>query len=152
MKMIKKLFVKYKELITYVFFGGLTTVVNLIAFKLCGTLIGDERYLISNAVAWVAAVIFAFITNKLWVFESKSLSSKVLLKELPSFFAARVLSFLIEEAGLFILIDMIGFSEYSLKIMSIELSGEMISKLILAVVVVIFNYFCSKLIIFKKKK
>ena len=152
MKMIKKLFIKYKELITYVFFGGLTTVVNLIVFKLFGMLLGDERYLISNAIAWVVAVIFAFITNKLWVFESKSLSGKVLLKEIPSFFAARVLSFIIEEAGLFMLIDLIGFSEYSLKIMSIEVSGEMISKLILAIVVVIFNYFCSKLIIFKKKK
>lgn len=150
--MIKKLFIKYKELITYVFFGGLTTVVNLIVFKLFGMLLGDERYLISNAIAWVVAVIFAFITNKLWVFESKSLSGKVLLKEIPSFFAARVLSFIIEEAGLFMLIDLIGFSEYSLKIMSIEVSGEMISKLILAIVVVIFNYFCSKLIIFKKKK
>ena len=95
MKMIKKLFIKYKELITYVFFGGLTTVVNLIVFKLFGMLLGDERYLISNAIAWVVAVIFAFITNKLWVFESKSLSGKVLLKEIPSFFAARVLSFII---------------------------------------------------------
>ncbi len=152
MKMIKELIVKYKELITYVFFGGLTTVVNLIVFKLSGMAIGDKHYLISNTIAWIAAVIFAFITNKLWVFESKSLSGKVLLKEIPSFFAARILSFIIEEAGLFIFVDLLGFSEYSLKVMSIEISGEMVSKLILAVVVVIFNYFCSKLIIFKKKK
>ena len=152
MKKIKELVLKYKELITYVFFGGLTTVVNLIVFKLSGMVLGDERYLISNTIAWIVAVIFAFITNKLWVFESKSLSAKVLLKEIPSFFAARVLSFVIEEIGLFIFIDLLGFSKYSLNIISIEISGEMISKLILAVVVVIFNYFCSKLIIFKKKK
>ncbi len=152
MKKIKELVLKYKELITYVFFGGLTTVVNLIVFKLSGMVLGDERYLISNTIAWIVAVIFAFITNKLWVFESKSLSAKVLFKEIPSFFAARVLSFIIEEIGLFVLVDLLGFSKYSLNVMSIEISGEMISKLILAVVVVIFNYFCSKLIIFKKKK
>ena len=152
MRKIKELIIRYKELITYVIFGGLTTLVNLIVFKLCGMALGDERYLISNTIAWVAAVIFAFITNKLWVFESKSLSGKVLLKEIPSFFAARVLSFLIEEAGLFMFVDLLGFSEYTLKILSIEISGEMVAKLILAVVVVIFNYFSSKLVIFKKKK
>lgn len=152
MKKIKELVIKYKELITYVVFGGLTTVVNLIVFKLAGMALGDERYLISNTIAWIAAVIFAFITNKLWVFESKSFAPKVLLKEVPSFFAARILSFLIEEVGLFVFVDLLGFSEYSLEIISIEISGEMVAKLILAVIVVVFNYFCSKLIIFKKKK
>ena len=96
MKTIKELILKYKELIVYVIFGGLTTVVNLVVFTLSGMVLGDERYLISNIIAWFAAVIFAYITNKLWVFESKSWDIRVLLKEIPSFFAARVLSFLIE--------------------------------------------------------
>ena len=152
MKKIKELILKYKELIVYVIFGGLTTVVNLVVFTLSGMALGDERYLVSNVIAWFAAVIFAYITNKLWVFESKSWSIKVLLKEIPSFFAARVLSFLIEEFGLYVFVDLLSFNEISLKILSFEIGGELIAKAILAVIVVILNYVFSKLVIFKKKK
>lgn len=152
MKKIKELILKYKELIVYVIFGGLTTVVNLVVFTLSGMALGDERYLVSNVIAWFAAVIFAYITNKLWVFESKSWSIKVLLKEIPSFFAARVLSFLIEEFGLYVFVDLLSFNEISLKILSFEIGGEFIAKVILAVIVVILNYVFSKLVIFKKKK
>ena len=151
MKKIKELILKYKELIVYVIFGGLTTVVNLVVFTLSGMALGDERYLVSNVIAWFAAVIFAYITNKLWVFESKSWSIKVLLKEIPSFFAARVLSFLIEEFGLYVFVDLLSFNEISLKILSFEIGGELIAKVILAVIVVILNYVFSKLVIFKKK-
>lgn len=152
MKKIKELIIKYKELITYVVFGGLTTVVNLVVFEVSGLILGDEKYLISNVIAWVAAVIFAYVTNKIWVFESKSWAPKVILKEIPSFFAARVFSFVVEEAGLFVFVDLLGFSEYSIKILSFEIGGELIAKVILAVVVVILNYVFSKLFIFKKKE
>ncbi|MBQ7862500.1 MAG: GtrA family protein [Clostridia bacterium] len=152
MKTIKELILKYKELIVYVIFGGLTTVVNLVVFTLSGMVLGDERYLISNIIAWFAAVIFAYITNKLWVFESKSWDIRVLLKEIPSFFAARVLSFLIEEAGLFVFVDLLSFKDISFKILSFELGGELIAKAVLAVIVVVLNYVFSKLVIFRKKK
>lgn len=151
MTKIKELIIKYKELIIYVIFGGLTTVVNLVVFTLFGMLLGDEKYLITNAVAWFAAVVFAYITNKIWVFESKSWSGKVLLKEIPSFFAARVFSFVLEEAGLFLFVDILSFNEISIKILSFEIGGELIAKVILAVVVVVVNYVLSKLVIFKKK-
>jgi len=120
-------------------------------FTLFGMLLGDERYLITNAIAWFAAVVFAYITNKIWVFESKSWSGKVLLKEIPSFFAARVFSFVLEEAGLFLFVDILSFNEISIKILSFEIGGELIAKVILAVVVVVVNYVLSKLVIFKKK-
>ena len=152
MKTIKELILKYKELIVYVIFGGLTTVVNLVVFTLSGMVLGDERYLISNIIAWFAAVIFAYITNKLWVFESKSWDIRVLLKEIPSFFAARVLSFLIEEAGLFVFVGLLSFKDISFKILSFELGGELIAKAVLAVIVVVLNYVFSKLVIFRKKK
>lgn len=152
MKKIKELILKYKELIVYVIFGGLTTVVNLVVFTIFSKLLGDEKYLITNVIAWFAAVIFAYVTNKLWVFESKSWAGKVLLKEIPSFFAARVLSLLIEEAGLFLLVDLLSFKEISFEILSFEITGELIAKVVLAVVVVIVNYVFSKLIIFKKNK
>lgn len=151
MKKIKELILKYKELIIYVIFGGLTTVVNLAVFTLCGMALGDEKYLISNVIAWFAAVVFAYVTNKLWVFESKSWNIKVLLKEVPSFFAARVLSFVIEEVGLFVFVDLLSFNELSIRILSFEIGGELIAKAVLAVVVVVLNYIFSKLVIFKKK-
>ncbi len=151
MKIIKVLISRYRELIVYVIFGVCTTVVNLITFKLWNLILGEEQYLISNIIAWVASVIFAYITNKIWVFESKSWDTKVILKEIPSFFAARVFSFLVEEVGLYIFVDLLKFNEYSMNILSISLSGEMIAKIILAVVVVVLNFVFSKLFIFKKK-
>lgn len=151
MKTIKALISKYRELIVYVIFGVCTTVVNLITFKLWNLILGDENYLISNIIAWVASVIFAYITNKIWVFESKSWDGKVLIKEIPSFFAARVFSFLVEEVGLYIFVDLLKFNEYSMNILSFRLSGEMIAKVILAFIVVVLNFVFSKLFIFKKK-
>ncbi len=152
MKMIKNLIIKYKELIVYGVFGVMTTVVNFAAFKVASLLLGEELYLVSNIIAWLAAVIFAYVTNKLWVFESKSREPKVVFKELVSFFAARIFSFVIEEVGLFLLVDILKFSEYSLEIFSLGVSGQMIAKVLLAFVVVILNYFFSKMFIFKKSK
>lgn len=151
MKKIKELILKYKELIIYVVFGGFTTVVNLGVFTVFNKIFGDEKYLVTNVIAWFAAVVFAYITNKLWVFESKSWAGKVLLKEIPSFFAARVFSLLIEEAGLFVLVDLLSFREFSFKLLYFEIGGELIAKGVLAVVVVLVNYVFSKLVIFKHK-
>lgn len=152
MNTIKSLIIKYKELITYVLFGGATTLVNFVTFKLANMAFGEELYLLSNVVAWVVSVIFAYITNKLWVFQSKSMSFGVVMKEIVSFFAARGFSFIIEEVGLFLLVDVAKLSEYTLNIFTFSLSGQMIAKVILAVVVVVLNYFFSKMFIFRKKK
>ena len=151
MKKIIELINKYKELILYVIFGGLTTVVNFIIFWICGKILGEELYLVSNAIAWFAAVIFAYFTNKIFVFESKSFALKVIIKEIGVFFTARVLSFGIEEGGLWLFVDALGFGEYSLDVFEFIISGQLIAKLILAVVVVIMNYFISKFVAFSKK-
>ena len=98
----------------------------------------DSCYLDANTIAWVAGVIFAFITNKLWVFESKSWKPAVALKEFVSFTGARIFSFVIETLMMFVFVS----------IMSLD---EMLSKLIVGVVVIILNYIFSKLFIFKKK-
>ncbi len=149
---MKKLIEKYKELILYVLFGVMTTLVNLATLKIFNMLLGDERYLISNVIAWFMSVIFAYITNKLFVFESRSWKFSVVGKEILSFFSARVFSFLIEEAGLFTLVDLLGLGEKTVTVFSITIGGIMISKVFLAVIVVILNYVFSKLVIFKKKK
>ena len=147
---IKELILKYKELIVYVIFGGLTTVVNLAVFALFTRLLGSERYLLTNIIAWLAAVSFSYVTNKIWVFESKEWGMKVLLKEIPSFFAARVLTLGIEEAGLYFFVDVLSFSKISLKLFSFEIGGALIAKALIAVAVVIINYIFSKLVIFRK--
>lgn len=151
MKMIKKLFIKYKELITYVIFGVLTTLVNFFAFWLFTKIFGEELYLINNAIAWVVGVIFAYITNKLFVFESKSWNLKVITKEITGFLGARIFSFLVEEGGMFLFITVLGLGEKSLTILSFTITGQFIVKILLAVIVVIINYVFSKFIIFRKK-
>ncbi len=151
MKKICDLIVKYKELILYVFFGALTTLVNFATFKFFNVVLGEERYLISNVIAWFVSVIFAYITNKLFVFESRSWQPKEIGKEISSFFTARVFSFVIEEAGLYVLVDLMAFDKYRLDIFGFVLGGKMISKIVLAVIVVILNYFFSKLVVFRKK-
>lgn len=150
-KMIKSLLIKYKELITYGVFGVATTVVNFITFKLFNVILGEEYYLLSNVIAWVVSVFFAYFTNKLWVFESKSMKADVVMKELLSFFAARGFSFIIEELGLYLLVDVAKLSDYSLNLVYFDLSGTMIAKVLISVVVVVLNYFFSKMFIFRKK-
>lgn len=150
--MIKKLFLKYKELISYVFFGVLATIVSILSFKLFDVLLGPELYLLSNVISWIITVIFAYFTNKIWVFESKSWKANVLVKEIVSFFGARVFSLVVEEAGLWLMIDQMDMGGISWDILAFSISGNMIAKIIMQVVVVILNYVFSKLIIFKKKK
>ena len=150
--MIKKLFLKYKELISYVFFGVLATIVSILSFKRFDVLLGPQLYLLSNVISWIITVIFAYFTNKIWVFESKSWKANVLVKEIVSFFGARVFSLVVEEAGLWLMIDQMDMGGISWDILTFSISGNMIAKIIMQVVVVILNYVFSKLIIFKKKK
>ena len=151
MMKIKDLLYKYKELITYVIFGGLTTLVNFVAFYVVTQILGEDLYLINNAIAWVVSVVFAYVTNKLFVFESKSWNLKLVAKESVEFVGARVFSFLIEEGGMLLFVSVLGFGEISFNIFGFTITGQLIAKLILAVIVVIMNYFFSKFIIFRKK-
>ncbi|MGN0531375.1 MAG: GtrA family protein [Eubacterium sp.] len=148
---IKKLVIKYRELITYVIFGVLTTVVSLVSFKIFDSILGEKMYLLSNILSWIFAVGFAYVTNKLWVFESKSWNTKTVIKELTGFISARLFSLGVEELGLWLLIDILNMGTISLSILSFDINGNMIAKLIMQIVVVILNYVFSKLVIFKKK-
>ena len=96
-------------------------------------------------------MVFAYVTNKLWVFESKSWKFRVLLKEVPEFFAARVFSLCVEEGGLWLFVDKLGFDKFSFSLFGFEVTGKLIAKVLLAVIVVILNYFFSKFIIFTKR-
>lgn len=155
MKELIKKFIN-KETIIYLVFGVLTTVVNFVVFKIFDVIFtsvtNTDLTLLTNFIAWVAAVVFAYVTNKLWVFESKSWKMSVLKKEIPSFVGARVLTLGIEQLGLLIFITWLGFEKYSLDVFGIfSVGGKMLVKAGLAVVVVVTNYVLSKFIIFKNK-
>lgn len=135
-----------RETILYLVFGGLTTLVNYAVFWLGIRLFGEDRALLVNLVSFVAAAVFAYVTNKLFVFESRSWAPAVLRRELPSFFGARIVSFLLEEAGLWLATGPLRAGDYQL----LGVSGVMIAKVILSVAVVVLNYLFSKLFIFKK--
>ena len=135
-KLIEKFFTR--EVISYLVFGVLTTLVNFVFYWLFTEVLGIY-YLTSNVIAWIFAVIFAYITNKLFVFESKSWELPIVVKEVLSFGAARILSLLFETGFLTLTVEIFKFP-------------KLIAKIIAAVFVVIINYVASKLFIFKKKK
>lgn len=127
---------KYREGLLYLFFGGCTTLINIIAFFLLRQFhIG--KY-ISNALAWFISVVFAFLTNKLYVFESKNKNKKTVLKESVSFFLFRIASLGFDTGIMYVLLE----------IMSVN---ELVSKIASNVFVIVINYFFSKLFVFKKK-
>lgn len=146
--MLKKI---NKELVSYLVFGVLTTLVSIVTFEVANLILGQGLYLVSNIISWIFAVTFAFVTNKLWVFESKSWAASVIKTEIIAFVAARLFSLLLEEAGLYLLIDVLSLGTFSSVIFGFTLTGTLISKLIMQVIVVVANYIFSKFIIFKKK-
>ena len=137
MKKIIEIYKKYEEKINYLIFGVLTTFVNLIVYALC-TKLFSINYMISNIIAWILSVLFAYITNKKYVFKSKCDSNKKVVYEIFQFFKYRVLSFII--------CDML------LLCLFVELlnMNDMIAKVIIQVVVIVLNYLFSKLFVFKK--
>ena len=149
---IKSLFVKYREFIMYAICGVLTTLANFFAYIIMKAIFGEEQYLVNNAVAWFVGVVVAFITNKLYVFNSKSWKLKIAIKEFIEFVAARVFSFGVEQGGFWLLMEVLLFEKVSISLVIITIPGDIIAKLLISIVVVILNYFFSKFIIFKKNK
>ena len=141
-----------RETVLYLVFGVATTLVNYIVFFLSYELIyGRDNSPAANAIAFAAAVVFAFAVNKIYVFESKRWSLDILKKEIPPFLAARIGSFLIEEAGLFLCEDVWNLGHVVVvSVGDLELSGVTVAKLLLSVVVVVLNYVFCKFFVFKK--
>jgi len=137
MNVIKELFTKYKELINYGIFGVLTTILNYVSYIIF-TRVCNLEIFTSNLLAWVLSVIFAFITNKIIVFQSKKFEIKTLIKEGTSFAVARILSLLLDMLILYIMVDIMGINDLVVKIIS-------------NIVVIIVNYILSKFIIFRNK-
>lgn len=132
-----------KETISYLIFGVLTTIINIVVFwfaerELAFIMSEDAASLVGNVIAWVISVAFAFVTNKLFVFESKSMAFKVVIAELTGFVIARLLSLAFDEGFMFVAIVLLGMN-------------SLLAKIISNVFVVIINYVLSKFFIFKNK-
>ena len=137
MKRLKDLLLKYYDLITYLVFGVLTTLVNYIVYYPCLNLLRLSAS-VSNVIAWVFAVAFAFLTNKPFVFRSHDWSAKTVIPELTKFVGCRVGSGAMETAILFVAVDLLHWN------------GNL-WKIVTSVLVVIVNYVASKLLVFRRK-
>lgn len=135
MKIISKLL--NRETISYLVFGVLTTIVNLVSYK--GSRLLGLKYTTATVIAWILAVAFAYITNKLYVFESKSFDKTLILKEMSSFITSRLFS---------------GLCDFTFMVFAVEFihMNDFYSKIITNVFVVVINYVLSKLFVFKTKQ
>lgn len=134
---MRALWEKYKSVFFYLVFGVLTTVINIVSYHLCYEVWGVPN-VPSNIIAWVLAVAAAYITNKLWVFDSKSFAPEVLLPELWKFISCRLATGLMDLAIMWVGVDLLLGPATLLKVGS-------------NVLVVVLNYVFSKLVIFKRR-
>ena len=137
MRKLKEWIAKHWDIFSYLIFGVLTTVVNYIVYLPLLNILQLSAAL-SNVIAWAAAVAFAYVTNKPFVFKSHDWSLRTVIPELSKFVSCRVASGAMETAIIFVAVDMLGWN------------GN-IWKLVTSVMVVILNYVFSKLIVFRKK-
>lgn len=127
---------RHKETILYLFFGAFTTLVNIV-YYLFFTRVILFNFMVANALAWILAVLFAYVTNKFFVFESRIVELKFLFKEFLSFVSFRLFSGIIEMVIMYIMIDLL-------------FVNDVIVKIFTNIVVIVLNYLFSKMIIFRK--
>ena len=132
---LRNLIVKYWDILSYLFFGGLTTVVNYLIYLPCYNLLHLSAA-VSNVIAWVVAVAFAYLTNKPFVFKSHDWSWKTVGPELAKFVSCRIGSGFLETAIIWLTVDVLAWD------------GN-IMKLITSILVVVINYVGSKLLVFR---
>ena len=134
---MKQIYHKYKEIIKYIIFGGFTTIINIITYLILTKIIKLDL-LISNVLAWFISVLFAYITNRIFVFNSQNKKVKSILIEISTFYVAMIASLVCCDILLF---------NIMIKVLHIN---DITTKLILQIIVIIMNYILSKFIIFKK--
>ena len=128
---------KYHDVIPYAIFGVLTTVVNVLVYALCARVFHFGT-MPSTVIAWIAAVLFAYVTNRKWVFHSEAKTKGEIFRELVSFFACRLATFFVDMLCMYIFVDVLHFD-------------DVIVKFTANVLVIILNYVASKVLIFRKK-
>ncbi len=142
---IQKLYYKYEEVLMYLFFGVLTTAVSFVSAGLSKAALEALNFganpvsVVSTVFSWICAVTFAYITNRLWVFDSQASGQKALLSEALSFYGGRVFTLIVETVMMWIGYSLIGINYW-------------ITKISANVIVLILNYIISKIFVFKNKE
>lgn len=137
MQKMLKLYNRYRSFVLYVFFGVCTTIINIAAYTLCARVFGMGT-VSANVTAWIAAVAAAYITNKIWVFESRAWTTKAVIYEIVTFAACRATTGAMDVAIMYVSVDLLGFQDIMMKVISNAL-------------VIVLNFLFSKLVIFKRK-
>ncbi len=144
-------YIRNKSVLLYLFFGGLTTLVSIITFWLSDLIIKTDlnisifendysvKVILTNSISWICAVLFAFFTNRIWVFNSPTDTWSGFFKQMFSFFGGRFATFLLETAILVVFVSALNFN-------------DLVIKIIAQFVVLVSNYVISKLIVFKKSE
>lgn len=144
LKKLQPFYTKNKEMLLYLFFGVLTTVVSFIMAGLSKALLEvftDNAKIVttvSTVFSWICAVAFAYVTNRIWVFESQARGKKAIFSEAVSFYGGRLFTLFVELGMMFVGNALLGFNYWATKVVA-------------NIVVIILNYVISKLIVFKKK-
>lgn len=131
---MRKLFERYRSLLLYLIFGGLTTLVNIVAYYLLSRM--GVSTVPATGIAWVLSVAFAYVTNRRWVFASKATAPMEVAREAGSFVLCRLLSGLMDIAIMYVCVDLLHWNDMLIKVIS-------------NVLVVIANYVASKLFVFR---
>ena len=133
----RPLYEKRKDIVLYIFFGALTTVVSFFTFWLFLDVLSMHE-LVANTISWIFSVAFAFFTNRIWVFNSPTKTALAFLKQMVLFYGGRLFSFFVEMLIIWIFTTLLGFN-------------ALLIKLIATIIVLILNYIISKVIVFKNK-
>ena len=138
MNNISIIFKKHKDVIAYLFFGVCTTLVNVVAYWFCahGLKLGTMQ---STVLAWISAVLFAYVTNRKWVFNSEAKGRIEIMKEMLSFFGCRFATGVVDLLCMFVFVQLLGLNDVIIKFLS-------------NIIVIVLNYVASKMIIFRKNK
>ena len=137
LKKLAEWYRKHREGMRYLIFGALTTIVNIISYTLLYYIL-HIRNDISNIIAWVFGATFAYITNKLYVSESKVNKGKELVKEITYFYGCRLLTLVVDQAIMIFTVDKLSWN-------------ALLMKIVANIVVIILNFIFSKILIFTKK-
>ena len=129
---------KYKEMLLYLFFGGLSFIVSIATYALFNVGMNINE-LIANVLSWIITVMFAFLTNRVWVFQSPTNGVAEFVKQMFVFYSGRVITLVVEEVILLVFITWLGFN-------------SMLVKVVAQVIVILLNYVISKLVVFRKKE
>ena len=135
---VRSLYLKYREVIDYLFFGVLATFVNIVIFFIFDTLL-QTPYLFANGLSIIGAILFAFFTNKKYVFKSETVSKREAFREFYLFVGFRLTSGIFDMLSMYILVDFL----------TIDTN---VSKIITQFIVVVVNYVFSKVFIFKQEE